>query len=127
MSVGNYVLDKGRKPESALTIYRACKVGSAEESVTAVTADTDLLEGVVQFGVSAGELTKGKLASVRMEGITPWEAGAAITKGALVTIDASGRCIAATTGKRVHGRALYVAANSGDVIGVELMRNAQIV
>lgn len=127
MSVGNYQLDKGRKPESALTIYRACKVGTAEESVTAVTADTDLVEGVAMFAVSAGELTKGKVATIRMDGIVPWEAGAAITKGALVTIDASGRCIAATTGKRVHGRALYVAGASGDVIGVELMRNSQIV
>lgn len=126
MSVGNYVLDKGRIPESALTIYRAVKVGTAEESVTAVTADTDLLEGVAMFAVSAGELTKGKRATIRMEGIVPWEAGAAIAKGALVGVDASGRCIVAAAGKRVHGRALYVAANAGEVIGVELHRNSQL-
>lgn len=127
MSVGNYLLDKGRKPESALVQYRAVKVGTAEESVTAVTADTDLLEGIAMFAVSAGEITKGKVASIRMEGIVPWEAGAAVAKGSLVGIDSSGRCIVAASGKRVHGRALYVAGASGDVIGVELMRNAQLV
>lgn len=126
MSVGNYVLDKGRVPESALSQYRAVKAGTGEESVTAVTADTDIIEGVVQFAVSAGELTKGKRASVRLEGITPWEAGAAITKGALVGVDSSGRCITAASGKRVHGRALYAAGGSGDVIGVELMKNSQL-
>lgn len=126
MSVGNYVLDKGRVPESAIGQYRAVKVGTGEESVTIVTADTDLIEGVAQFAVSAGELTKGKRASIRMEGITVWEAGAAITKGALVGVDGSGRCITAASGKRVHGRALYDAANAGDMIGVELNRNSQL-
>lgn len=126
MSVGNYVLDKGRIPEAALTQYRAVKAGTAEESVTAVAADTDILEGVAMFAVSAGEITKGKRASVRMAGIAPWEAGAAITKGALVGVDASGRCIAAATGKRVHGRALFVAGGAGDVIGVQLNLNAQL-
>jgi Uncharacterized conserved protein (DUF2190) len=125
-AVGNFVLDKGRVPESALFKYRACKAGSGEESVTACTADTDLIEGVTQFAVSAGELAKDKRASVRLEGITPWEAGGAITKGALVGIDSVGRCIALATGKRGHGRALMAAGASGDQITVELNRNSAI-
>lgn len=126
-AVGNFILDKGRVAESALLKYRGVKAGTGEESVTAVTADTDLLEGVTQFAVTAAEMAKGKRASIRLEGITPWEAGAAVAKNSLVGIDALGRCIVAVATKRVHGRALEAASAAGDQITVELHRNSQIV
>lgn len=123
---GNYGRDKGYDAEAAITKFRAVKVGSGAEGVTPVTADTDLIVGVAQFGVTADEILQGKGASVREEGITEWEAGGAITMGALVGVDSSGRCIALASGKRCHGRARQAASGSGKRIAVDLTRNGHI-
>lgn len=123
---GNYGRDKGYDAEAAITKYRAVKGGTGAEGVTPVTADTDIIYGVSQYGVTAGEILQGKGASVREEGITIWEAGAAIAKDALVGLDTSGRCITLASGKRCHGRARQACGGSGDRIAVELDRNGHI-
>ena len=115
---GQAGLEKGYDAESAITKCRAVKWGSTAEGVTAVTANTDRAVGVSLFTVATADLTRGKGASLRRTGIAEWEAGGAITKGANVTIDASGRCVAAATTNRVYGVAEQAAVNSGDVIAV---------
>jgi hypothetical protein len=111
---GNFVLDKGFDAAAALTIYRAVKM-SAEETVTPVTAITDVPIGVAQFGVTSGEILKGKGASVRVLGVTEWEASAALTVGThfLVTITTDGRCKPAATGERVVGVLVKGASGAG--------------
>ena len=125
-ATGNYGRDKGYDAEAAITKYRAVKGGTGAEGVTPVTADTDLVVGVAQYGVTTGEIAQGKGASVREEGITIWEAGGVISKDALVGVDASGRCLALASGKRCHGRARQAASGSGVRISVELDRNGHI-
>ena len=120
MATGNFVLDKGYRAAGALTKFRAVKM-SAPETVTPVTAITDNIAGVVQFGVSAAELAKGKGALVRVEGITEMEASAAVAVGAAVSAGTDGRAKTAATGERVIGVCVgHPATNAGDRCSVRL-------
>src|SRR5215471_8610091 len=102
MASGNFVLDKGYRAATALTKFRAVKF-SAAETVTPVTAITDVVAGVAQFGVTAGELAKGKGSLTRVMGQTELEAAGAIPVGSIVTINASGQGKVAATGERIIG------------------------
>ncbi|HEY1249169.1 MAG TPA: hypothetical protein VGE97_09290 [Nitrososphaera sp.] len=118
MATGNFILDKGYAPAVALTKFRAVKF-SAEETVTPVTAKTDVVAGVVQFDVATGEITKGKLASVRVEGASEMEASGTCTVGALCGLTANGTVHDAVTGDRVIGTFRQGAA-SGAFASVQL-------
>ncbi len=112
MATGNFVLDKGYDAAAALTIYRAVKF-SAEETVTPVTAKTDVVAGVAQFGVTTGEIAKGKGASIRVEGATEMEASGTCTVGALCGLTADGTVHDAVAGDRVIGMFRQGAASGG--------------
>ena len=117
---GNFILDKGYDADAAITVFRAVKAGTSPESVTPVSVAGEDGMGVAQFGVSAGELAKGKGASVRVHGITEFEAGGVIAREVDVTVDASGRCVAAAAGNRVWGKAKQAASGAGVRIAVDL-------
>lgn len=129
MAYGNFVLDKGYNVAAAVTKFRGCKF-SAAETVTPVTAITDICAGFPQFDVSASELTnRNKGASVRVEGITEAEATGAIAVGARVTMEADGRVstYVAASGKRVVGRCVgHAAANAGDRIALLLKIDGEL-
>jgi hypothetical protein len=118
-ATGNFVLDKGYDAAAAITKFRAVKF-SAEETVTPVTAITDVVAGVEQFGVSTTEITKGKGASIRVEGATEMEASGVCTVGSLAAIAADGRCQNATTGARVIGYFRSGASGAGNRASVML-------
>jgi hypothetical protein len=106
---GNFVLDKGFDAAAAITKFRAVKLvaTNGSEAVTPVTASSDVTIGVAQFGVTAGEITKGKGASVRMAGVTEMELSGTVTRGQEVMAHTDGTArLAATTGNRVIGLAL---------------------
>jgi hypothetical protein len=129
MATGNFVLDKGYKAAAALTKFRAVKF-SAAETVTPVTAIGDQIAGFSQYGVTAGEITKGKGASVRQIGITEAEASAAIAIGALCELVADGRVRTATASSaaRVVGRCVgHPAAAAGDRISLEVSMDGGLV
>lgn len=122
-ATGNFVLDKGYDAAAAITIYRAVKL-SADETVTPITAITDVPIGVAQFGVTSGEILKGKGASVRhAPGITEWEASIAIAAGQLVTLESDGRCSAlvGASGKRIVGICVHPASGAGARCSVQLV------
>lgn len=122
MAWGNFLLDKGFNADAAITKYRAVKLvaTNGSESVTPVTASSDLTIGVAQFGVTDAERAKGKGASVRMAGVTIMELSGNVTRGAEVMAHTDGTArLAATTGNRVIGIALDGGA-SGDQIPVFL-------
>jgi hypothetical protein len=126
-ATGNYILDKGFDTDTALVKYRGVKLSAANpEAVTAITALGEDGIGVAQFDVAAGEITKGKGASVRIEGISEMEASAAITKGAEVTVAADGRVVTCASTQRVWGRALQGASGAGVRISV-LLNAAKII
>lgn len=119
MATGNYVMDKGYDAAAAITKFRAVKF-SAEETVTPVTADTDVVAGIAQVGVTAGEITRGKGVSVRRMGSSEMEASAAIAVGALVAFTADGRAVTAVVGDRVIGVCDEAAGQAGERIRVTL-------
>lgn len=91
---GNSIgLDKGYDAEAPLSKYRAVKMGTTAEGVAPITAVTDTAIGIAYFGVTADEINRGKGGNVRRGGIAEWEAGGVITRGDLVTMDSSGRCV----------------------------------
>jgi predicted oxidoreductase len=120
MATGNFVLDKGYRAAGPITKFRAVKF-SAAETVTPVTAITDQIAGVAQFGVSATELTKGKGCLTRVMGQTEMEASAAIAVGAAVSAGTDGRAKTAATGERVIGMCVgHPAGAAGDRCTVRL-------
>lgn len=126
MPGADFVLDKGFLAQSALSKFRAVKFGTVDESVTAMTAITELPVGVVQHVVAAADVSK-QVADVRILGITKLEAGVAITRGNAVGAGADGRAAAAgAAGTRMLGVALSSAANAGDIIDVLLTPGAQV-
>lgn len=91
---------------------------SSDTAVVAAAAATDSLIGVSTDIAAAS----GERCDVILQGIAFVVAGAAITRGALVTSDGSGRAVAAAPGagtnNRVIGTALEAAGALGDVIRV---------
>jgi len=106
----NYIQDKGYDAAEALTKYRAVKF-TAAETVGPITADTDVVAGVVQHDVTAGEILRGKGASIAVEGDTLMECTANIAIGALVVISANGRATTGTAGDRVIGHCVEANAD----------------
>lgn len=112
MATGNFVLDKGYDAAAALTKFRAVKF-SAEETVTPVTAKTDVVAGISQFGVTLAEIDKGKGASIRVMGATEMEVSGTATVGSLAGLNADGTCHNAAAGDRVIGEFRQGAATGG--------------
>lgn len=117
-ATGNFILDKGYTAAAALTKLVAVKF-SAEETVTPVTARTDIPAGIVQYGVSAGEILKGKLASVRVNGASEVLVTGTATVGALAGLTADGSVHDAASGDRVIGR-FRQGATTGHRASVDL-------
>jgi len=117
----NFVLAKGYPVAAAITKKRAVKfVGDGTQKVTPVTAEGDMVIGVALFSVSAAEFAKGKKASVMTEGRVVMESAGAISEGAAVGIDGTGKAIAANTGARFIGICDEPCTGSGQDVGVHL-------
>src|SRR5574342_81830 len=120
MADSNFVLSRGFDAAAAVTKRRFVKV-SAVDTVTPVTAASDVVCGVARYDVTAADILRGKGVSVDMMGIAEVEASAAITINTLVGISANGRLAASGAGVRTVGLALTSAANAGDTVTVLLM------
>jgi hypothetical protein len=128
-ATGNFVLDKGYRAAAAITKFRAVKF-SASGIVTPVTSITDNIAGFAQFGVTAGEIARGKGCLVRTGGITEAEASSAIAVGALVELLADGRVRTATasSGARAVGRCVGApSTNAGDRISLAVVLDGVLV
>jgi Uncharacterized conserved protein (DUF2190) len=112
--MSNLVLARNMLSQGTIPAYTYVKPGSADGTVVAAAAATDNIIGVTgELPVVAGERV-----DVTLIGISYLVAGAASTRGAPLTSDASGRGVAAATGNRVGAISLESAAAAGDQIRV---------
>jgi hypothetical protein len=107
--------------EAAVLPYRIVKFGAADGQVVQAAAGTDAAFGLAD---NLGQAAVGGRVDVIQSGIGEGEAGAAITRGALLMADASGRVItaAAAAGSNVRtiGTALASAGGAGEIIPVDI-------
>lgn len=120
MADSNFVLARGFDAAAAITKHRAVKAGGTDESVTPVTAEGDEVLGVAMYSVTAGEIARGKGASVAMMGIVQMEAAATVAVGDTVAIDGSGCAVQPNSGARNIGMCVGNPGDSGDWISVLL-------
>lgn len=114
MADSNFVLSRGFDAAAALTKRRFVKL-SAVDTVTPVTAASDVVVGVSRYDCTAADIVRGKGASVDMMGIAEVETSVGITLGSLVGISANGRAAAAGAGVRLVGVALNTTSGAGEV------------
>lgn len=93
--------------------YRAAALNSS--SRLALPAAGALIVGVVQNKPAIGDD-----ATVMSQGITLWEASAAIAAGAYVAAGADGRCATATTGQQRTGVCVDATTGAGQYAGILL-------
>lgn len=73
------------------------------------------------LGILQDNPALGRTATVKAGGRSKAVAGAAIAINALLTTDAAARFVTATTGQRVHARALESASGSGVLLAVSIL------
>jgi len=130
MAGPNYVLDKGFKAGGAAAIrqWRCVRMTAVDTCAEANTAGQVVL-GVCQESVSANDSSRGRVADIRIMGITRAEAGAAITLGDRLVTDNQGRVVpatAATAKQNQVGIAWAAAGAAGDYIDMLLSTTVQI-
>lgn len=117
----NKTLVKSCIAEAAVLPYRVVKFGSADGQVVQAAAATDASIGIAD---NLGQGTAGSRVDVALSGTAEAEAGAAITRGVLLSVDSSGRVItaAASAGSnvRVIGIAMASASAAGEIIPVSI-------
>lgn len=119
--MSNPTLIKSYVAEAAVLPYRVVKFGTADGQVVQAAAAADASFGIAD---NLGQGTAGARVDVAVDGIVEAEAGAAVARGALVSVDSSGRVItaAASAGAnvRVIGVAMSAAGAAGEMILVSI-------
>lgn len=121
----NRELVKAFNAGGAIASNTLVKFGSDDDTVVAAAAASDSVIGAVGLVAAPGlGAVSGDRVDVQIDGIADVKAGAAVTRGALLIADASGRVITATatTGSNVRtvGVALASATAANDIIPVQL-------
>ncbi len=122
--MSNVMLFKNAVAGAAIPVFTLVKLGADDATVVPAAASTDAIIGAVQEVSPA----LGERVDVALVGIAYITAGAAITRGALLTSDASGRVITAAPAAGVNARTVGIAVESagaaGDVIRVLLSQGS---
>lgn len=108
----NHTLVKNYRAAAALAPYRIVKFGAADGEVALAAAATDAAIGTTD--ISANQSAAGTRVDVVRAGLAEVEYGGAVTRGQLLTADATGRAIAASGAGRVIGVA-EVSGVEGDI------------
>ena len=121
----NPLLTKAYDAGAAISRYRIVKFGADDDHVIQSAASTDAMFGIVDI---PGAAVAEDRVDVVVAGIAEVEFGGAVTRGGLITSDASGKAVAAAPGAGTNvdviGRAL-VSAVDGD-IGPALVVPSQV-
>jgi hypothetical protein len=121
-------LVKGFKPTAAIGAFLAVKFGADDQTITLATAVGDLTIGFTnEIAAVAADVTNGNLIDVVLDGVAEATAGAAITRGARLTINSTGQVVTAAPASGVNnqiiGIALASAASADEVIPVLMQRS----
>ena len=109
--MGKPTLIENFKAGAVVAPYRICMPGSDDDHAVQAAAATSGMFGVSDsLGADAAE---GRV-DIVTAGVAEVEYGGAVTRGAPLTSDASGRAVAAASGNRVIGIA-RVSGVSGDI------------
>lgn len=119
-----YVHDVPLVASEAMTQFYAVKIGSSAMTADLNDAQGERLIGIVQEEISTADATKGRVADVRVSGISRAVASAAITVGSVVTGTNDGRVMTADTGDFPLGVALTAADAAGDQLDILLQPGA---
>jgi hypothetical protein len=117
--VANLELIKSYNAEGAIAAYTIVKMGANDFGVAQAVAATDKLVGVTREIAAV----LNEPVDVVHEGIANVKAGGPITRGDLITSDASGNAVTAAPGAGTNNRIIGFARMSGvagDVIEVML-------
>jgi hypothetical protein len=90
---------------------------AADDGQIDPTGDGALANGVLQNNPSAA----GMAATVAIDGITKLSAGAAFSRGAILSSDANGEAITIGSGDYPLARALEAATAAHDIVSAQLM------
>lgn len=117
----NHVLDKGFQPTAATPRFTAVILAATKEKVTPAGADA-LAIGICQEEITAADATAGRVADIRMMGISRCVAAAAIAIGDRVKVAANGKVTSTglVAGNPLVGVAMEAAAADNDHIDVFL-------
>jgi hypothetical protein len=121
--MANYVLSKGfTVPVGQTVTFGICAVQGAGNQVAQTAGAAAQVLGVYQETLDAAKVATGKATvGVQILGIARVVAGAAVSRGAKVTTDASGRAVAGgAAGTNSFGIAWSPASALGDIIEVLL-------
>lgn len=122
--------DKGFTMTTATTTRFRAVMQVTNESVKQADTAGARCVGICQEQVSTADATAGRVANVRMEGISRAIAGdTSPTRGTRVTTDNQGRLVAATTGNTPIGVVVSAPGTpaAGDWIDVELTPGLPVV
>jgi len=112
----NQIVVKNYVAGAALVDNQLVKFGASDDVVVPATAAADFVLGVVDQTNGAAT---GKRVDVVLFGVSDVKAGAAITRGALLTSDANGLAVPAAPAAGANARIIGVALSSmasGDIM-----------
>ncbi len=102
-------IEKSVKAGAAITAYTVAKFGSDDDTMNPAAANTDLLVGIFQHDAVSGAEVR-----VMLDGISRLKLGTGgITRGALITVDASGQGIALSGAAGTNVQSIGIAMASG--------------
>lgn len=115
--MANQILMKNYTSSGAIAAYRIVKMGANDGEVAQAAAATDLLMGVTgEIGSASGERV-----DIHKMGIARIEFGGNVTRGNLLTSDASGKAVVAAPAAGANARIIgfaEVSGVSGDIADV---------
>lgn len=124
---GNYILDLPFYASAAITGKRFVKgVPASEKHVEQADTQGEIVLGVAQFDVTAGQAADNAAVGVAVLGVAVVEAGGTVAQFAEVTTGADGRAEAALVGDRVCGIAITGGA-VGEWINILLVPAGRVV
>lgn len=124
MAGSNFVLDKSWIPTAAVRKFRAVVASTSNKDNIAEASSAGVrIRGICQEEITTGDVALGRVADIRVMGVSRCIAGAAVAIDDPLVTDNQGRVVpaaAATANQNQVGIAWTAAAAAGDHIEVML-------